>query len=267
MNNHPCIRNYEKYLTRENFGKMLKWRGEVEKEREREARREYGIIEDEGVQPISNDRKMRLKRSEYLDLPICEFIEHVYKYGMTDFEMRDWINNSCKGNRKLIQELYNEVIDCKECNGEWCTRLQYKDEYRLFTDTTNDVMFLECFLSVIEDEAKNAGMLLNAFDEECNNNKKKPVKSFLDFLRHDNKNALMAVLHKELDNQKGGKYIALCLEALEIKGCLEKGARIVPIMKTEFSIQCSDTAINKKRGIRRNQIEKDEIQRIVNILP
>lgn len=97
-----------------------------------------------------------------------------------------------------------------------------------------------------------------------NKTKKKKVE---DFLTCSCRREVMELMHEKLDNRGSGVYVAYFLEALERKGYLQKGARIVPAMIEEFGIKCVSQAINNNRGVRRSAKEIDVINRIMEYLP
>ncbi len=164
---------YKTFLTREFFDEFISHRAEnlnnqrlaIEKARQE---RKDKILKNAGLKidtkngkiDTGNNRKTRLKRSEYLDLGICEFIEHVYKHGMSDFEMMDWIKNTCNGDKGKIQTLYEEVESGMIDGADW-GRVEYNDGRCLYEDESDSIRFLEVFLSIIETEANNAGVILD----------------------------------------------------------------------------------------------------------
>ena len=173
----PYICNYKTYLTREYFGEFLKWYDKEVEEAKHKAesnyeagRRMYGKVDDEA--DTGNNGKVRLKRTEYLDLEICEFIEHVYKHAMTDFEIRIWIKNSCANNPKNMQILYNEVWNAIDDGGADWGRIEFKKEQCLYfmDELAPNISYLEDFLLVIEDMANEFGVVLrHEIDTENDN--------------------------------------------------------------------------------------------------
>jgi len=98
---------------------------------------------------------------------------------------------------------------------------------------------------------------------KANDKNKRQPKTFKDYLNHSNVGVLMDKLHELLDNHTSGIHIANVLEALERKGYLPEGARVVAIVIREFNIRCGQQAVSKYR----NNTQGDEVGRIMNLLP
>jgi hypothetical protein len=98
----------------------------------------------------------------------------------------------------------------------------------------------------------------------------KPQKNFVDYLHHDNKDALMEKLHELLDGKNSGKYVAQVLEALENKNYLIKDEYKTPIVITEFDLNCRKQSITKylNKGDKNTPYHtNNELQQIIDTLP
>jgi hypothetical protein len=96
----------------------------------------------------------------------------------------------------------------------------------------------------------------------------KSHKNFVDYLQHDNKDALMKKLHELLDKKDSGREVAKVLLALESKNYILKKAYKTKDVITEFNLGCSRqsiTAFTSEHAAK--PIPQTEIQQIKYILP
>jgi hypothetical protein len=59
------------------------------------------LIPDEVENAVSNDKSVRLKIDELLNLNMCDYVEHLKKSNLTEFEMVKWIEHNCTSDEQL----------------------------------------------------------------------------------------------------------------------------------------------------------------------
>jgi hypothetical protein len=97
----------------------------------------------------------------------------------------------------------------------------------------------------------------------------KHQQNFVNYLRHDNKDALMKKLHELLDENTRGREVAKVLEALQEKKYLVEKSCSTPDVIKAFDIQCSAVAINKywNKGVWGNKTTRNELKQMIDTLP